>query len=97
MLYFQVGQQVKLATMAEVVFTITMINPDGTYVIEAVLSQDQTLTYSNVSQEMLRLAANQCISKSIFKPIFGHLVLKLGGKSLELSIKIKKYDGFLNI
>ncbi|WP_419225170.1 hypothetical protein [Acinetobacter sp. A2] len=58
MLYFQVGQQVKLATMAEVVFTITMINPDGTYVIEAVLSQDQTLTYSNVSQEMLRLAAN---------------------------------------
>ncbi|MDM1487012.1 MULTISPECIES: hypothetical protein [Acinetobacter] len=58
MLHFQVGQQVKLATMAEVVFTITMINPDGTYVIEAVLSQDQTLTYSNVSQEMLRLAAN---------------------------------------
>lgn len=58
MLYFQVGQRVKLATMAEVVFTITMINPDGTYVIEAVLSQDQTLTYSNVSQEMLRLAAN---------------------------------------
>ncbi|MBF4519816.1 MULTISPECIES: hypothetical protein [Acinetobacter] len=58
MLYFQVGQQVKLATMAEVVFTITMINPDGTYVIEAALSQDQTLTYSNVSQEMLRLAAN---------------------------------------
>lgn len=55
MLHFQVGQQVKLATMAEVVFTITMINPDGTYVIEAVLSQDQTLTYSNVSQEMLRL------------------------------------------
>ena len=58
MLYFQAGQQVKLATMAEVVFTITMINPDGTYVIEAALSQDQTLTYSNVSQEMLRLAAN---------------------------------------
>lgn len=58
MLHFQVGQQVKLATMAEVIFTITMINPDGTYVIEAVLSQDQTLTYSNVSQEMLRLAAN---------------------------------------
>ncbi|MDM1719356.1 hypothetical protein [Acinetobacter towneri] len=58
MLHFQVGQQVKLATMAKVVFTITMINPDGTYVIEAVLSQDQTLTYSNVSQEMLRLAAN---------------------------------------
>mgnify|MGYP006961543560 FL=1 len=32
------------------------INPNGSYVIEAALSSEQTLIYSNVSQEMLRLA-----------------------------------------
>ena len=52
---FEIGQQVKLATMEQVIFTVTMINPDGSYVIEAALSTEQTLTYSNVSQEMLRL------------------------------------------
>ena len=53
---FEIGQQVKLATMEQVIFTVTMINPDGSYVIEAALSTEQTLTYSNVSQEMMRLA-----------------------------------------
>ncbi len=32
------------------------INPDGSYVFKAALSSEQTLIYSNVSQEMLRLA-----------------------------------------
>lgn len=30
---FEIGQ--KLATMEQVIFTVTMINPDGSYVIEA--------------------------------------------------------------
>ena len=45
-----------LATMEQVVFTVKRINPDGCYVIEAALSSAQTLTYSNASNEMLRLA-----------------------------------------
>ena len=52
----EIGQQMILAMMQKVVFTVMMINPDGCYVIEAALSSAQTLTYSNASNEMLHLA-----------------------------------------
>ena len=66
---FEIGQQVKLATMEQVIFTVTMINPDGSYVIEAALSTEQTLTYSNVTQEMLRLVEMSQRSLKIYGEI----------------------------
>ena len=50
----ELGNQVRLAAMEKIVFTVVEENTDGSFEIEARISEDQILRYGNISKEMLR-------------------------------------------
>lgn len=50
----QVGQQVKLAVMPDVIFKIIKQNADGSFEVEAHFG-NQHISYGNIAPEMLRL------------------------------------------
>jgi hypothetical protein len=49
----QIGAQVKLATMPNVIFKITKQNTDGSFEIQAHFGA-QDISYGNIAPEMLR-------------------------------------------
>lgn len=54
-----VGQQVKLASMQNIIFEVTHINCDESYEIQTHLSEKEVLKYGNISAEMLVLVDYQ--------------------------------------
>ncbi len=51
---FIVGEKVKIATQADVIFEISKVNPDNSYEIQYRLSELQILKYDNIAAEMLK-------------------------------------------
>jgi len=51
----ELGDHVFLATIENITFKIVGENTDGSYEIEAKISDDQILRYGNISKEMLRI------------------------------------------
>ena len=51
----ELGDHVVLATIENITFKIVGENTDGSYEIEAKISDDQILRYGNISKEMLRI------------------------------------------
>ncbi|WP_158319992.1 hypothetical protein [Acinetobacter equi] len=51
----ELGDHVVLATIENITFKIVAENTDGSYEIEAKISDDQILRYGNISKEMLRI------------------------------------------
>lgn len=54
MIAIQIGQQVKLASIPDIVFTVIAKNLDGSFQIEGKLSAENMLTYAHICGEMLR-------------------------------------------
>ena len=54
----QVGEQVKLAIMPEIIFKITKQNTDGSFEVQAHLG-NQDISYGNIAPEMLRRVVQQ--------------------------------------
>ena len=51
---FQIGDRVSLASMPNYIFVVVQLKIDGSYVIESPEGNGSTLTYDNVSAEMLK-------------------------------------------
>ncbi|QCO21435.1 hypothetical protein D7V64_08995 [Acinetobacter cumulans] len=51
---FQIGDRVTLASMPNYIFVVVQLKIDGSYVIESPEGNGSTLTYDNVSAEMLK-------------------------------------------
>ena len=51
----KLGSQVMLATMENITFEVVDENMDGSFEIEAKISEDQILRYGNISREMMRI------------------------------------------
>lgn len=54
-----VGQQVKLASMQDMIFEVTHVNYDESYEIQAHLTEKEVLKYGNISAEMLVVVESQ--------------------------------------
>ena len=51
----KLGDTVKLATIANVIFTVVAENADGSFEIEAKLDGESSLRYGNIAKEMIKI------------------------------------------